>query len=189
MGHIKDYILGCLLLMAGLWILSGGLAEKGEQHASSVDPAAVKPDRQALLRKVTDNLKDADSLTTIRKGFTQRINDQTAPGIKPHVPSEADLVEESGNYQGIQLDQESKGESIISDLEGESGERLTPEDRIRLQVERDKIIAELDQREKEYQVKAFIERARENGFDVVLDEDLNIIRVRKIAKPKPYQFR
>ena len=126
MGHIKDYILGCLLLMAGLWILSGGLAEKGEQHASSVDPAAVKPDRQALLRKVTDNLKDADSLTTIRKGFTQRINDQTAPGIKPHVPSEADLVEESGNYQGIQLDQESKGESIISDLEGESGERLTP---------------------------------------------------------------
>ena len=85
------------------------------------------------------------------------------------------------------LEQENSGEKVYNELYG--GDRnkgpMTPEDRINLRLKEDQWMAAAEKQERKQYIQNFLKEAYDAGYAIDLDENLVVVRVKKVtSRPK-----
>lgn len=88
---------------------------------------------------------------------------------------------------GVSLDQENTAEKVYKDLYGQDGNHgpISPADRISQRLQQDQWLAQTQTQERKQYVQNFIKEAYDAGYAIDLDENLVVVRVKKVtSRPK-----
>ena len=95
----------------------------------------------------------------------------------------SELIDENKDrVLGLQLDQENSAERVYEDLNQNKSNpsEMLPEDRINSRLANAKWINEMERAEQKQFVANFVKAARENGYEVTLNDQLVVVKVRKL---------
>ena len=173
-------ILGVLLLFAGatLFVKPDLLSQKSEM--SSIEQ------QRNIEQSIDRNLKAADVRRQL-EALKVQIENEKAEKLR-----EIDAITSNGAPGNLKLEQESHAETVMQELEQQSlrGDEgyLDPSDVVERRIARDQVIADYDRKYKREYIRRFIQNARDNGLEVELNEDLEVIGIRELPSDEPMRF-
>ena len=174
-------ILGVLLLFAG-----GALFVKPSLFINKSEQSSYQQQQQAIDQSIDRNLKAADVKRQLEE-LKVRIENEKAQRLR-----EIEAYNRGGNPTNLQLKQESHASDIMAEIEenslrGDEG-YLDPSDVVERRIARDQVLADYDRKYKKEYIRSFIQNARDNGLEVELNEDLEVIGIRELPSDEPMRF-
>ena len=145
--------------------------------------------RQRLNQRVTEHLQMIDQTRTDEQWRVQQVNRDTAPSL-----DQLDLSFLSNDLRNpahlANLPQDRSSEDVYRDI---SPERAADtghwaEQRINAQLEHKKWMDAYEARYEAEFVNAFLANAREQGYEVELNEQLEVVDIKRIRRPEPMRF-
>ncbi|MCA9319037.1 hypothetical protein KDA06_05380 [Candidatus Saccharibacteria bacterium] len=91
---------------------------------------------------------------------------------------------------GVEILIEDGSTSTYEDLNPHQGiynGQLTPDEKIEMRLNQQRDIAVYERNQKLQYVRQFLENARKQGYDITLNENLEVVKVRKIPQQGPYK--
>lgn len=102
--------------------------------------------------------------------------------------TDASIEPESDRTLGVSLEQENNAQKVYDDLYGDQAHvrpAPSPEDRINARLEQEQWLSQMEKQERRQYVQNFIDQAYEAGYAITLDENLIVVKVKKVQqKPK-----
>jgi hypothetical protein len=152
------------------------------------DPSSVN--REGVLNdKINRYLQE----TARRRELTKMDLELEGEKVKSEFPSDsatysAHPVPEESKSLGVFLDQEDSAGKVYKDLYGRndsSAETMLPEERINMRIAQRKWINELEMNQRRQFINNFLKSARDAGYDLELNENLVVVKVKKLQqKPR-----
>ena len=189
MGHQKQkdnekwgaLILGILLLFAG-----GALFVNPDLVSNKSDQSSYQDQQQIIDQSIDRNLKAADIERQLEE-LKVRIENEKAERLR-----EIEAYNRGGNPNNLQLGQESHAADIMQEIEqnslrGDEG-YLDPSDVVERRIARDQLLADYDKKYKKEYIKRFLQNAADQGLEVELNDDLEVIEIRELPSDEPMRF-
>lgn len=169
-------------LAVGLVVLSLHLSNTqtaGQKQLASVNPEKVLND------KINTYLQETARRREIEKMDLELEKDKVKSEFAPGAPQAyAPVPNPSSKPLGVYLDQEDPASEVYKDLYGRNsgaGRPILPEDRINMRIEQRKWINQLQISERKQFIKNFLARARAAGYDLELNDDLVVVKVKRLT--------
>lgn len=99
---------------------------------------------------------------------------------------DAAVIPENDRQLGVSLEQENSADKIYNEIYG-NGEKAapSPEDRINMKLKEDQWMAATEKQERKQYIQNFLREAYDAGYAIDLDENLVVVRVKKVtSRPK-----
>jgi hypothetical protein len=129
-------------------------------------------------------LQDADARHNMEKKNSEMENKAGAHTLGPDA---AVMPPENDRNLGVSLEQENSGEKVYKELYGNQQDRgtITPEDRINMRLKEEQWMAVAERQERKQYIQNFLKDAYDSGYQIDLDENLVVVRVKKVtSRPK-----
>lgn len=97
---------------------------------------------------------------------------------------DATVVKDSDRTLGVSLEQENAAEKVYNDLYGQEGKSkgpISPDDRINMRIEQEQWLSVAQKQERKAYIQSFLKEAYDAGYAIDLDENLVVIKVRKVT--------
>lgn len=94
------------------------------------------------------------------------------------------IIPDSKRPLGVTMDQEGAAEKVYQDIYGPENKNRapqTPEERINMRIEEERWMSQLERQERKQYVETFLKEAYDAGYAIDLDENLVVVRVRKVT--------
>lgn len=183
-GRGKDPDAGIILLVFALLLFFSGMflsqqpIIKGKASLASKNRNSEA--KKALERIIEENLKKADAEQSIHRERVLIENNITSSTAEEEKST-------SDDYNPLTLDQEESTNKVMQDIQGDrttpNARSLTPDQRVNKKLERDEFVRDYDERLQEEYTRQFLENASESGYEVQLNEDLEVIGIRRNKRP------
>lgn len=182
--YIIGTALGCVFVV--ILTFSPGFFESEPAPKKRGGPSAeVNKMASAIVNK---NLREDQSLIELRErqaaAESQRFRDGGATvEFNPEVLAEQE-------YQLIDPKVYDGSEDVYEDIFGDQSAydvHLNPSQRIEAKLQRMKMLDRYDYQQKLAYIEAFVKNAYEQGYQVDINEDLEVTRVKKITTDEPYR--
>ena len=103
------------------------------------------------------------------------------------------LAEIDHSYQrglGVDLVIDDGSAAVLEDLEepiNQNNSELTPGERVELSIIRDREIAAYEHEQRLQYVRQFLQNARSKGYDIILNDKLEVVQINRVQDEKPYR--
>lgn len=162
-------------LIAVVALLNAPIKPDAKRKLSSSEPTNMVDDR------VSRHMQEVEAQREMAKQTLEIENRNLAPD--PSKISESEVDDENKDRPlGLQLDQENAAEKVYEDLNlnKSNNAELLPEERINARLANSKWIREMERVEQKLFVANFIKAARENGYEITLNDQLVVVNVKKL---------
>ena len=190
---LKGTVAGALLTGVVFLIYLGGVlvSEQGEKaDLASRKPAQTKRDdlvHKRAIELVNKNLQMDQKIKELRALGVEVKNEKHLRDIQKK------LAEIDHSYQrdlGVDVVVDDGSAAVLEDLEepiNESNTELTPGERVELSLMRDREIAAYEHQQRLQYVRQFLQNAREKGYDIILNDKLEVVQINRVQDEKPYR--
>lgn len=191
---IRGIVAGALLTGVLFFFYLGGVlvTEQSETATlSSRTPAthARKSDpvhRQAI-ELVNRNLQMDQKLKELRALGVEVKNEKHLRKIQKKLGEIGDSIDRD---LGVEVIVDDGSIAVMKDLEepfNQSDSELTPEEKIELSLIRDREIAAYQHEQRLQYVRQFLQNARERGYDIILNDKLEVVQINRVQDEQPYK--
>lgn len=138
---------------------------------------------RASARRINDILQDTARTKELRALQVKIENAETAPALDNESAALASLVDRDRKY-GVDLVQEKHIENVADDTKKPDGMDLSdlPDEKVNLALLHRKWLSDYDKRLNKQYVEAFIANARDAGYNVLLNDNLEVVGVKRIPQ-------
>lgn len=168
-----------ILLIGGLLFIKPSLVSE-MTVSSSVQP------QQNIEDSIDRNLKTADIRRQLQN-LKVKMENERAARIREYDSQYGRL-----NTGNLKLEQESHGERVVKEIEEyqrQGDDRvLDPSEIVERRIARDQVMAEYDKKYRKEYIEAFLQNAREQGLDVRLNKDLEVVDILDVGQDEPMRF-
>lgn len=176
-------VLAAVLLSLGVWFFLSsesaltpahrGPTEQKVKMQTEADERVARHLREMALKREMERR----SLEIENDNLTNPAGERPQPEVWDPPP---------GRVYGLQLDQEDRAGKIYQDINSGASQEseMSPEDRINARLANAKWIAEMERAEQRQFVANFIRQAAENGYEITLNDQLVVVKVKKIPGPE-----
>jgi hypothetical protein len=153
-----------------------------KRHISSMDE---KTQQLPVDEKVSRYMQEVEAKREMATMVQKIENDQMIKKAGSQPPPEVWNQAKDHSY-GLQLDQENAAEKVYEDINKDKNknQEMLPEDRINARLSNAKWLYEMERAEQKQFVSNFIRMAKENGYELTLNEQLVVVKVRRIPGNK-----
>lgn len=176
------------MLSVGIFVTAVFTHRGGKKDISSVgEQPGNLPDR--TLKRINENLKDL----SIKKEILGREVDLDSSSATPIKDWEGTLPNGSDEEMPLpfSLDQENPAKKVLSDTDGRTERTkrpLTPDQRISKKIETEVWLRNEERRREREYIRQFIENAREQGYEIRLNENLDVVGIGDAGDPQPIRI-
>lgn len=189
---LKGIVAGALLTGMLFFFYLGGaiLSEKdGKKELSSRSPAQSQSDpvHRKAVELVNRNLQMDQKIQELKALGVEVKNEEHLRQIQKKL---AELENRDTRGLGVEVIVEDGSAAVLEDLEesaNQSDSEMTPQEKIELSMMRQREIAAYEHKQRLQYVRKFLENAREKGYDIVLNDKLEVVRVKKINQQEPFK--
>lgn len=145
-------------------------------------------DHHRSLQRVNKHLQYLEKKAELERLNAEIQNYEMAHKINPREVLPPDLRPSQLEYE--RLEEDNQAEKIYEDLRGSSRSYdtpLTPEERINSALAMRRWAKDYEQHQTAEYVKEFIENARAQGYEVKLNDQLEVVEIHQIPKNKRYK--
>ena len=186
-------VLGLAFASSTLIILSfvlGSFYEDDDPKRTSHSIHKTKSTQEDL-SQVNQHLQATEFQRIIKQFKTELENRRAALGQNVNDNTDDFTHDEQIGRYGVQLDQEHSAADIDVYLERTSAKyypKHTVRDRIESRIDQQKFLEEYDKKYETEFVNQFVNNMQEAGYEVIVNDKLEVVRVRKIPKPDSLLF-
>lgn len=165
-------------------------------HHDSTSLSSRRPGFDYAHKKAVDKINShlqADEQTRMLRQLQRSLeNHSYIPELRdsPSIPRE--YMRSEGRSYGLRVEPDKQSQQVYNDLFGRESEfsrQASPEQTIQALVEKRRFLDQYETEQKLQFVETFVERAKEQGYLVILNEDLEVVKVRKIRREPSYNGR
>ncbi|MDB2425913.1 hypothetical protein N9W41_00040 [bacterium] len=177
----KNFILkACLIAVISFFIVILQMKDNKKKMFSSVNSGEDK-----IMKSINQDLKTVYKINEVKKQKAQLELDKSRVDLSDENPGQLHEDEEMKKY-GVEFRTKDQFEEIYQDFENKDGnEKMDLDDMVSKRVKDRKWATEYQRGKNEAYIKEFIENARANGFEIIVDTDNEVKSVRRI-RPKGY---
>jgi hypothetical protein len=171
---------GAVALVLGLSILPKFKAEHSPAQTGSKDMSSQIPTADAVTRHLRESLVRQQMLRSRSKLENLRVKD-------PSLSEDDTMVtEDDGRTYGVDLDSEDSADRLFKELNDRrpTGSEASPDDRIGARLAHRKWVNEMERADRILYVRNFLRSAYDHGYEVELDQNLVVTKVKRITDPK-----
>lgn len=189
----KLWLVVLLLLLGAVGLVFLAPSKKSMQKNTHVAQGSAESTiNEASLTRVNRYMQLAGKAIEVQAEKTDIENKLSTVAIDKDMIEQSSQLPVAGDL-GLLFSQEDYAQKIANDLKvsdphSEVDFPNLPEDRLNQKIKLRQWVREYDQDYKRRYVDAFIENARKGGFAVQLNDDLQVIGVKRIARPEPLRF-
>ncbi len=139
--------------------------------------------RKASARRINDILQDTARTKELRALQVQMENAETAPKLDNESAALASLVDRDRKY-GVDLVQEMHQEEVADHTKKSDGMDISglPDEKVNIALLHRKWLSDYDKRLNKQYVEAFLANARDAGYNVLLNDNLEVVAVKRIPQ-------
>lgn len=179
---LRNYVIVAAALIAAFAILFND-PKPVEKTQASGGKTRVRSDDHSPEALVNRYLQDADA----RREMAMKNRDLENKASARPLGADAAVIPENDRPLGVTLDQENSAEKVYKDLYGHQDNKgpMSPDDRINMRLQEDQWLAQTEKQERKQYIQNFLKEAYDAGYAIDLDENLVVVRVRKVtSRPK-----
>lgn len=176
-SYTPVFVIVAIGLLGLLW-----MATNKKVNGPNRENASLSAETQKLNRFLQDGQK---KMELNELGVTVENSASRSEELPAFLPLDSEGSER--RPMGVELEQDPAMENVYNDLYGESrGASIqTPEERINSRLAEKKWVNKFEREEKKMFIRNFISSAREAGYEIELNDDLVVTKVRPItSRPK-----
>jgi hypothetical protein len=180
---LRNYLIVGAALIAAFAILFNDPRPVEKASASKANKVKVRPDDNSPEALVNRYLQDADA----RREMAMKNRELENRASARPLGADAAVIPENDRQLGVTLDQENSAEKVYKDLYGHQDNHgpVSPEDRISMRLQEDQWLAQTEKQERKQYIQNFLKEAYDAGYAIDLDENLVVVRVKKVtSRPK-----
>ena len=168
------------------WLILGMVLE--QQGPQQLDLSSKAPLAKSKGNIIDRHLAHTSKQLELAK-IEAKIHNLKSSKINDNEIGPIDLMPDPVHSPGVDLAEETPAEDVMRDIKGiELPERATPGDRIRLQLARRNWMARYDREYRRGLVREVKRKAREEGFLIEFDDELNVMSVKEYKPKLPQEF-
>lgn len=147
------------------------------------DSSTTEAISRASARRVNDILQDTARTKELRELQVKIENAETAPALDNESAALASLIDRDRKY-GVDLVQERHIEDVADQTKKSEGMDLSglPDEKVNLALLHRKWLSDYDKRLNKQYVEAFLANARDAGYNVLLNDNLEVVAVKRIPQ-------
>ncbi|MCB0406770.1 MAG: hypothetical protein KDD34_01125 [Bdellovibrionales bacterium] len=180
------------VLSVGLLFLFSAQLSQNKTQSKNIPSIAPKVDivHQKALALINKNLQDDARVLELKEQAIELNNEKFLDQINQklkHQMATVQLLNQQG--LGVEVFVDDGSSAVYEDLNEKNevyDSQLTPAEKIELKMQRTRELADYQLNQKKQFVRAFLENARKKGVDVVLNDQLEVVNVRRIRADQPY---
>ncbi len=160
------------------------------QHSELEERLALEAKvRDRINRRVTEHLQSIDQMKQSEQWRVEQVNRDTAPSL-----DQLDLSFLNQDFQYpahlANLPPDRRSEAVYRDITSGSAPSADhwPEQRINAQLEHKRWMQDYETRYEAEFVNAFLANAREQGYEIELNDSLEVVDIKRIRRPQPLRF-
>lgn len=180
---LRNYIIVAAALIAAFAILFNDPKPVEKTSGAQSGKAKLRVEDNSPEALVNRYLQDADA----RHDMAAKNRELENKVLARPLGADAAVIPENDRPLGVSLDQENSAEKVYKDLYGHQDNRgpMSPDDRINMRLQEDKWLAQTEKQERKQYIQNFLKEAYDAGYAIDLDENLVVVRVRKVtSRPK-----
>ncbi len=139
--------------------------------------------RKASSGRINDILKDTARTRELRALQVQLENAASAPKLDNESAALASLIDRDRKY-GVDLVQEMHQEEVADHTKNSDGMDISglPDEKVNMALLHRKWLSDYDKRLNKQYVEAFLANARDAGYNVLLNDNLEVVAVKRIPQ-------
>ncbi len=190
---IKGTVAGALFAGALFFFYLGGalVLEKSEPaDLSSRKPAQIQREdkvHKRAIELVNKNLQMDQKLKELRELGVEIKNEKHLREIRKKL---AEIDYSYNRDLGVEVTVDDGSAAVLEDLNEQFNQndiQMTPEERVELSLIRDREIAAYEHEQRLQYVRQFLQNAREKGYDIILNNKLEVVQIHRVRDDEPYK--
>ncbi|MCB0391704.1 MAG: hypothetical protein KDD58_10440 [Bdellovibrionales bacterium] len=187
--ELLELFLGGVVISSALLLMSLSMSSKSTSDKQSKISTKEKLSYDQALNRADYYLKTGEMNMKINQ-LRQELENKRSTYAVGYVDPKTMQPEEVGRY-GIQLEQEYGADDVAKYFQQkleDSSKEYDIKDRIETHIANERFMKEYNEKyEKEF-VKQFVENMNNAGYEVLINDNLQVVRVRKLPQIKDLQF-
>ena len=151
-------------------------------------PDPIDEERQRMLNKVNKHLQYVEKQKELHELDAQLLRAEMENDIDP---ARAKNQPPKIDYSYERLSDDNQAEHIYEDLKGGAERRydtpLTPKERINSALEMRRWMKDYEEHQIQEYIREYVENAREQGYEVKINDKLEVVEIRRIPTNKAYK--
>lgn len=137
----------------------------------------------ATIGRINMHMQNIAKARELRQLQVQADNAEMAPAIDNESAALASLIDRDRKF-GVDLVQEAHQEEVLDQTKNDEGMDLSdlPDEKVNIRLLHRKWLNEYDKRLNKQYVNAFLENARDAGYEVLLNDNLDVVQVKRIPQ-------
>lgn len=171
-----------------LWavLLLPSTQKKPTNQVLSLDELVQPPKNQGHVQRVNEHLKIIETTQEIRE-IQSRLDTPQGSSL---APADINSLPQYDNLQYRRFEEEDQARRVYEDLNPSTKSfdtPLTPEERINAALANKRWMKDYEEHQKQEYIRAFVENARSQGFEVQINDQLEVVSVKEIPLDKRYR--